>query len=81
MKIMKFKMMNDFVNEIKNEVFDFYGVEVEDEIVEDFVNWYYMNEDNEDFKPFDENGIPIFDTSEREDFMYYLKDLGIVDLK
>ena len=78
---MKFKMMNDFVNEIKNEVFDFYGVEVEDEIVEDFVNWYYMNEDNEDFKPFDENGIPIFDTSEREDFMYYLKDLGIVDLK
>ena len=72
------KMIDDLVNEIKNEVFDFYNIKVSNEVVEDFISWYYMNEDNEDFKPFDEDGIPVFDTSEREDFMYYLEDLGIV---
>ena len=69
------KMIDDLVNEIKNEVFDFYNIKVSNEVVEDFISWYYMNEDNEDFKPFDEDGIPVFDTSEREDFMYYLEDL------
>ena len=75
------EMINDLVNEIKNEVFDFYKVKVEDETIKDFIDFYYMNEDNEDFKPFDEDGIPVFDTTEREDFMYYLEDLGIVELK
>jgi 6-pyruvoyl-tetrahydropterin synthase len=75
------EMINDLVNEIKNEVFDFYNVKVEDETIKDFIDFYYMNEDNEDFKPFDEDGIPVFDTTEREDFMYYLEDLGIVELK
>jgi 6-pyruvoyl-tetrahydropterin synthase len=75
------EIINDLVNEIKNEVFDFYNVKVEDETIKDFIDFYYMNEDNEDFKPFDEYGIPVFDTTEREDFMYYLEDLGIVELK
>jgi 6-pyruvoyl-tetrahydropterin synthase len=75
------EMINDLVNEIKNEVFDFYKVKVEDETIKDFIDFYYMNEDNEDFKPFDEDGIPVFDTTEREDFMYYLEDVGIVKLK
>jgi 6-pyruvoyl-tetrahydropterin synthase len=75
------EMINDLVSEIKNEVFDFYNVKVEDETIKDFIDFYYMNEDNEDFKPFDEDGIPVFDTTEREDFMYYLEDLGIVELK
>jgi hypothetical protein len=75
------EMINDLVIEIKNEVFDFYKVKVEDETIKDFIDFYYMNEDNEDFKPFDEDGIPVFDTTEREDFMYYLEDVGIVKLK
>jgi hypothetical protein len=78
---MKKEMINNLVNEIKNEVFDFYSVEVSNEVVEDFIGWYYLNEDNEEFKPFDDEGIPVFDTGEREDFMYYLEDLGIVKLK
>jgi 6-pyruvoyl-tetrahydropterin synthase len=75
------EMINDLVNTIKDEIFDFYDVKVNDEIVVDFIEWYYLNEDNEEFKPFDDEGIPVFDTSEREDFMYYLEDLGIVKLK
>ena len=74
-------MINDLVNTIKDGIFDFYDVKVNDEIVVDFIEWYYLNEDNEEFKPFDDEGIPVFDTSEREDFMYYLEDLGIVKLK
>jgi 6-pyruvoyl-tetrahydropterin synthase len=75
------EMINDLVNTIKDEIYDFYDVTVNDEVVVDFIEWYYLNEDNEEFKPFDDEGIPVFDTSEREDFMYYLEDLGIVKLK
>jgi hypothetical protein len=74
---MKQEVLNDLVLRINNEVFDFYGVEVSLEIIKDFIGWYYLNEDNEEFNPFDEDGIPVFDTSEREDFMLYLKDLGL----
>lgn len=74
---MKQEVLNDLVLRINNEVFDFYGVEVSLEIIEDFIGWYYLNEDNEEFNPFDEDGIPVFDTSEREDFMLYLTDLGL----
>ena len=74
-------MINDLVNTIKDEIYDFYDVKVNDEVVVDFIEWYYLNEDNEEFKPFDDEGIPVFDKSEREDFMYYLEDLGIVKLK
>ena len=74
-------MINDLVNTIKDEIYDFYDVKVNDEVVVDFIEWYYLNEDNEEFKPFTDEGIPLFDTSEREDFMYHLEDLGIVDLK
>jgi hypothetical protein len=75
------EMINDLVNTIKDEIYDFYDVTVNDEVVVDFIEWYYLNEDNEEFKPFDDEGIPVFDTSEREDFMLYLEDLGIVKLK
>ena len=74
-------MINDLVNTIKDEIYDFYDVKVNDEVVVDFIEWYYLNEDNEEFKPFDDEGRPVFDTSEREYFMYYLEDLGIVKLK
>lgn len=75
------EMINDLVNTIKDEIYDFYDVKVNDEVVVDFIEWYYLNEDNKEFKPFDDEGIPVFDTSEREDFMLYLEDLGIVKLK
>jgi hypothetical protein len=56
-------------------------VEVEDETVENFIDFYYLNLEEDCYKPFDDEGIPLFDTSEREDFMYYLEDLGIIDLE
>jgi hypothetical protein len=40
-----------------------------------------LNLEEDCYKPFDDEGIPLFDTSEREDFMYYLEDLGIIELK
>ena len=75
------EMIDDLVNEIKNEVFDFYDVEVEDKIVKDFIDLYYLNLEEDCYKPFTDEGLPLFDTSEREDFMYYLEDLGIIDLE
>jgi hypothetical protein len=39
-----------------------------------------LNLEEDCYKPFDDEGIPLFDTSEREDFMYYLEDLGIIEL-
>ena len=70
------ELIRNLVDEIKDEILGFYETEVEDKVVEDFIGWYYMNRDNEGFEPFDEDGNPIFDTSEREDFMLYLEELG-----
>jgi hypothetical protein len=70
------ELISNLVEKIKDEVLDFYEVEVEDQVVEDFVGWYYMDRGNEGFEPFDEDGNPIFDTTEREDFMLYLEELG-----
>jgi hypothetical protein len=74
------EVLNDFIEEIKNEVFDFYNVEVNDEIVKDFIKDYYLSfdDDYDGYRPFTDDGVPLFDTAEREDFMYYLEDLGII---
>jgi hypothetical protein len=44
---------------LKMKFLMFYSVEVSNEVVEDFIGWYYLNEDNEEFKPFDDEGIPV----------------------
>jgi hypothetical protein len=70
---METKMLNDLVIEIQNEVLDFYNVEVKD-----FISFYYENLEDECYKPFTDDGVPLFDTTEREDFMYHLEDLGLI---
>jgi hypothetical protein len=75
---METKMLNDLVIEIQNEVLDFYNVEVNDEVVKDFISFYYENLEDECYKPFTDDGVPLFDTTEREDFMYHLEDLGLI---
>jgi len=71
------ELIRNLVMEIKNEVKDFYNLDIEDEIIEDFIGWYYLNDDDDDcFKPFDDEGIPVFDTTEREDFILYLEGIG-----
>jgi hypothetical protein len=63
-------MKSELIKEIKDEVKVIYDVDVTEEVVSDFISWYFKRQKN-----------PIFDTTEREDFMYYLEDLGIVKLK
>jgi hypothetical protein len=73
---MKKELFDNLVEEIKTEVFDFYGVEVEDDTVKEFIKYYYDDEEETDegyYKPFTDEGIPVFDTAEREDFMIHLR--------
>ena len=63
-------MKSELIKEIKDEVKVFYDVDVTGGVVSDFISWYFKRQKN-----------PVFDTTEREDFMYYLEDLGIVKLK
>jgi len=65
------ELFNRLIEEIKNKVSDFYNVNVDDETVKDFINNYYLNEDNKEYL-FDDEGNYYFETTEREDFMIYL---------
>jgi hypothetical protein len=58
------------VKDLKNEVMNFYDLEITDEVTLNFVKWYFKNKRN-----------PCIDTSEREDFMCYLEDLDLIRLK
>ena len=73
---MKKELFDNLVEEIKTEVFDFYSVRVNDDVVKEFIEYYYDDEETEDdyYKPFTDEGIPVFDTAEREDFMIYLEE-------
>jgi hypothetical protein len=64
------KRKNSLVLELKNEVKDFYNLEVTNEITLEFVEFYFHYKRN-----------PVIDTTEREDFMLYLQDLDLVKLK
>ena len=74
---MKKELVDNLIEEIKKEVFDFYGVKVKNNVIKEFIDYYYDDEEEEDedyYRPFTDEGIPVFDTSEREDFMIYLEE-------
>ena len=73
------ELINRLIEEIKNEVFDFYNVNVDDQTVKDFTDWYYLDEDNKEYL-FDDEGNYYFETTEREDFMIYLDEIGVITL-
>jgi len=73
------ELINRLTEEIKEEVFHFYDLNVNDETVKDFISWYYLNEDNKEYL-FDDEGNYYFETTEREDFMIYLDEIGVITL-
>ena len=66
LKRMTKKIKNQLIEEIRNEVKDFYNLSIEDKIIEDFIGWYFKGNN------------PVFDTTEREDFILHLEDLGLI---
>lgn len=64
------KKLNDLINEIKTEMLDFYNINVSEEVIKNFVSYYFKYKRN-----------IVFDTTEREDLLYYLEELGLVKLK
>jgi F0F1-type ATP synthase delta subunit len=74
------ELINSLTEEIKQEVSFFYNVNVNDQTVKDFINNYYLNEDNKEYL-FDDEGNYYFETTEREDFMIYLDEVGVITLK
>jgi hypothetical protein len=64
------KRKKQLIEELKKEVLFFYDLEVTDEITDEFVSWYFYRKRN-----------PIIDTGEREDFMLFLEEKGIITLK
>jgi hypothetical protein len=64
------KKLNDLINEIKTEMLDFYNINVNEEVIKNFVLYYFKYKRN-----------IVFDTTEREDLLYYLEELELVKLK
>jgi hypothetical protein len=64
--------MEKLINEIQVEMKDFYNLEVSKEVIGDFTKWYFRGKWRKNI---------VFDTTEREDLLYYLEELGLVKLK
>jgi hypothetical protein len=73
------ELINRLTEEIKESVSFFYNVNVNDQTVKDFINNYYLNEDNRECL-FDDEGNYYYETTEREDFMIYLDEIGVITL-
>jgi hypothetical protein len=74
------ELINSLTEDIKRQTNLFYNVDVNDKTVKDFIDTYYLNEDNKEHL-FDNEGNYYFETSEREDFMIYLNEIGVIKLK
>jgi len=73
------ELINRLTEEIKQSVSFFYNVNVNDQTVKDFIDTYYLNEDNKECL-FDDEGNYYYETTEREDFMIYLNEVGVITL-
>jgi len=71
--------INRLTEEIQQSVSFFYNVNVDEQTVKDFINYYYLHEDNKECL-FDENGNYYYETTEREDFMCYLDGINVIIL-
>jgi hypothetical protein len=69
----QYRELNEEINiqDIKDEMKDFYSLEVSDEDVNNWLELYHYDriEDDPDY-----DGDFVFDTGEREDFYIYLQD-------
>lgn len=63
------------VRAIKKEMDSFYGIDVSEEDIKDWLESYHFDriEDDEDY-----DGEFVFDTGEREDLYMYLEDQGLI---
>ena len=67
----------DVIQEIQDEMFRFYNLNVGPNVIKQFLKMYHFDRIEED--P-DYDGDFCFDTTEREDLMYYLEELGLIKL-
>ena len=67
----------DVIQEIQDEIFRFYNLNVGPNVIKQFLKMYHFDRIEED--P-DYDGDFCFDTTEREDLMYYLEELGLIKL-
>jgi hypothetical protein len=60
---------------IKREMQDFYGIDISEEDISDWLQSYHYDriEDDEDY-----DGEFVFDTGEREDLYTHLEDQGLI---
>jgi hypothetical protein len=69
----QYRKLNEEINiqDIKDEMKDFYSLDVSDDDVNDWLEVYHYDriEDDPDY-----DGDFVFDTGEREDFYIYLQD-------
>jgi len=70
-------IIEDVVQEIQDEMFRFYNLNVGPNVIKQFLKMYNFDRIEED--P-DYDGYFCFDTTEREDLMYYLEELGLIKL-
>jgi hypothetical protein len=70
-------MVEEVIQEIQEEMFRFYNLNVGPNVIKQFLKMYHFDRIEED--P-DYDGDFCFDTTEREDLMYYLEELGLIKL-
>jgi hypothetical protein len=70
-------IIEDVVQEIQDEMFRFYNLNVGPNVIKQFLKIYHFDRIEED--P-DYDGYFCFDTTEREDLIYYLEELGLIKL-
>jgi len=67
----------DVIQEIQDEMLRFYNLNVGPNVIKQFLKMYHFDRIEED--P-DYDGDFYFDTTEREDLMYYLEELGLIKI-
>jgi hypothetical protein len=69
-------MINEeLILDIQTEMREFYNLLLTEDTIKDFLKFYHYDriEDDPDY-----DGVFVFDTTEREDLLYYLEDIGMV---
>lgn len=69
-------MINEeLILDIQTEMRELYNLFLTEDTIKDFLKFYHYDriEDDPDY-----DGVFVFDTTEREDLLYYLEDIGMV---
>jgi hypothetical protein len=71
-------MINEeLILDIQTEMKELYNLLLTEDTIKDFIKVYHYDriEDDPDY-----DGYFVFDTTEREDLLYYLEELGLIKL-